>query len=78
MRVLLWAGFTDLSATLAERNLSAKGESLAMGFSFINSRIIKLGIEVVTSLLLSLNVLGWDLLGNLFDIHWGFVLFFFF
>ena len=59
-RVLLWAVFTDLGVTLAERNLSiTKGESLVMGFSSIDSRTIKIGKEVDTSSIsLFVNVLG--------------------
>ena len=76
MMMLLQAVFTDLGATLAETNLSiAKRESLVMGFSSIDLRTIKLGKEINTSsisLSLYVSVLGWDLLGNLFGIHWGF------
>ena len=83
MRVLLRAVFTDLGAMLAERNLSiAKGQSLVMGFSSIESWTIMLGKKVDTSFIsLSLyvsakvSVSGRDLLGNLFDIHWVFLFF---
>ena len=80
MRVLLQAVFTDLGATLGERNLTiAKGESLVMDFSSIDLRTIKLWKEVDTSISLyvSANVSGWDLLGNLFGVFKG-VFFFFF
>ena len=68
-KVLLWAVFTDLGATFAERNLSiAKGESLVRGLSTIDSRTMKLEKEVITSKTVNVSVSGWDLLGNLFNI----------
>ena len=78
MRVSLWVVLTDISATLAERNISvAKGESLVIGFSSTVLRTLELGKEVDTSSIsLSLYVSvkvsasGWDFLGNLFGI-WG-------
>ena len=81
MRVLLRVAFTDLGATFAEKNLSiAKGESLVIGFSSVDSRTMNLGKVVTSSMSLSLSlsvsvsvsVSGCDLFGCLFGIRWFF------
>ena len=73
MRVSLWAVFTDLHDTFAERNLSvAKGESMVIHFSSIDMRTIQLKKEVVTSsilLLLKVPVSGRVI--HLVYLEWG-------
>ena len=78
MRVLLQTAF--LTWVLHKQRkifLLQKGENLVMGLSSIDSKTIKLGKEVDTSISLPVNVSGQDLLGNLFGIHWFFFCFFF-
>ena len=53
MRVLLWAVFTNLGTTLAERNLFIiKGESFVIGFSSADLRTINLKKGAATSFML--------------------------